>query len=353
MKKLVIVQTVTPDYRAVFFDTIQAALGNRFELYAGDFYFQKSIKSDNSIEKRSIKNFYFFGRKLLFQFGLMHLLFNNDALVLEMNPRILSNWIILIFRKITNKETILWGHAWPREGQSSKTNRLRKIMQRLASQIVVYTNTQRDELAKVMSSKTILSATNSVISSKDMTTNADENGIKNILFIGRLVADKKPLFLLQSFHSIIESLPKTTSLIIAGEGPESEKLQQYIIEHNLEKRVFLKGHVGNYEELKKLYFQSLFSTSPGYVGLSAIQSFGFGVPMLVSKDENHSPEIEAVNEWNSTFFETDNIDSCGIEILKYFKNKNKWVSTREKIVEHCKKNYSAENMTQTFIKLVK
>ena len=38
MKKLVIVQTVTPDYRAVFFDTIQAALGNRFELYAGDFY---------------------------------------------------------------------------------------------------------------------------------------------------------------------------------------------------------------------------------------------------------------------------------------------------------------------------
>jgi hypothetical protein len=87
--------------------------------------------------------------------------------------------------------------------------------------------------------------------------------------------------------------------------------------------------------------------------LSAIQSFGFGVPMLVSKDENHSPEIEAVNELNSTFFETDNIDSCGIEILKYFKNKNKWVSTREKIVEHCKKNYSAENMTQTFIKLVK
>ena len=352
MKKLVIVQTVTPDYRAVFFDTIQAALGNRFELYAGDFYFQKSIKSSDAINKRSIKNFYFFGRKLLFQFGLMHLLFRNDALVLEMNPRILSNWIILILRKITNKETILWGHAWPREGQSSKTNRLRKTMQRLASQIVVYTNTQRDELAKVMSGKTILSATNSVISSKDMITNTDENRIESILFVGRLVADKKPLFLLQSFHSIIESLPKTTSLIFAGEGPESEKLQQYIIEHNLEKKVFLKGHVGNYEELKKLYFQSLFSTSPGYVGLSAIQSFGFGVPMLVSKDENHSPEIEAVTKLNSQFFKTDDISDCGNMILQFFDNKSFWVEQRTKITEDCKKKYSSENMAKTFITLV-
>lgn len=352
MKKLVIVQTVTPDYRTVFFDAIQAALGKRFELYAGDFYFQKSIKSAKVIEKRSITNFYFFGRKLLFQFGLMHLLFRNDVLVLEMNPRILSNWIILVCRKIMNKETILWGHAWPRDGQRSKTNRFRKTMQRLASRIVVYTNTQREELAKVMPGKSILSATNSVISSKDMTTNADENGIKNILFIGRLVADKKPLFLLQSFHSIIESLPKSTSLIFAGDGPESDKLQKYIIEHNLEKRVFLKGHVGNYEELKKLYFQSLFSTSPGYVGLSAIQSFGFGVPMLVSKDENHSPEIEAVTKLNSQFFKTDDIFDCGNMMLQFFDNKSFWVEQRTKIIEDCKKKYSSENMAKTFITLV-
>ena len=352
MKKLVIVQTVTPDYRAVFFDTIKEALGNRFELYAGDFYFQKSIKSADATQKKSITNFYFFGRKLLFQFGVMHLLFRNDALVLEMNPRILSNWIMLICRKFMNKETILWGHAWPRDGQSSKTNRLRKTMQRLASCIVVYTNTQRKELVKVLPGKTILSATNSVISSKKMITNTDENVIKNILFVGRLVADKKPLFLLQSFHSIMESVPKSTSLIFAGEGPESDRLQQYIAEHNLEKRVFLMGHVGNYEELKKLYFQSLFSTSPGYVGLSAIQSFGFGVPMLVSKDENHSPEIEAVTKLNSLLFKTDDISDCGKMMLQFFENKSYWVKQRAKITEDCKKKYSSENMAKTFITLV-
>lgn len=352
MKKLVIVQTVTPDYRAVFFDTIKEALGNRFELYAGDFYFQKSIKSADGTQKKSITNFYFFGRKLLFQFGVMHLLFRNDALVLEMNPRILSNWIMLICRKFMNKETILWGHAWPRDGQSSKTNRLRKMMQRLASCIVVYTNTQRKELVKVLPGKTILSATNSVISSKEMITNTDENVIKNILFVGRLVADKKPLFLLQSFHSIMESVPKSTSLIFAGEGPESDRLQQYIAEHNLEKRVFLMGHVGNYEELKKLYFQSLFSTSPGYVGLSAIQSFGFGVPMLVSKDENHSPEIEAVTKLNSLLFKTDDISDCGKMMQQFFENKFYWVEKRTKITEDCKKKYSSENMAKTFITLV-
>ncbi|MDH8179555.1 glycosyl transferase, partial [Klebsiella pneumoniae] len=71
--------------------------------------------------------------------------------------------------------------------------------------------------------------------------------------------------------------------------------------------------------LKEIYSKSFVSISPGYVGLSITQSLSFGVPMLVSKDENHSPELEALQTGlNGGFFNTNDPQSLADEILKYF-----------------------------------
>ena len=111
-KKLVVIQTVIPDYRLEFFKEIKQNLRENFELFGGNYYFDKSIISDPKIQKNQVKNYFLVKRKLLFQTGIWHLLFKNVILVLEMNPRIISNWIFLIVRGLLNKETVLWGHAW-------------------------------------------------------------------------------------------------------------------------------------------------------------------------------------------------------------------------------------------------
>ena len=352
MKKLIIVQTVAPDYRAVFFKTIKDGLGDEFELYCGDYYFQKNIRSSSEIECKKISNLFIFGRKLLIQSGLRTLYAFNGILVLEMNPRILTNWMLLTFRKITGRQTILWGHAWPRVGQGSKSVWLRNLMRTLAAKIIVYTQSQKKELEESGLKIPILAAPNALLSSKKMVTNGEEQQITNILYVGRLVTDKKPFLLLKSFHSVIDALPKTANLIFIGEGDERQKMEAYIKNHQLSNRVFLKGHISDYKQLKQLYFDSLLSVSPGYIGLSAIQSFGFGVPMLVSKNENHSPEIEAVNADNSMFFETDQIDSCAKQLLAFYKDIKFWIAKRQMISDECKNKYSAENMAKTFLTLV-
>ena len=56
--KLVIVQTVTPDYRAEFFKEIKKNRKENFELYGGSYYFDKSIKSDVTIKKSTLKNYF-------------------------------------------------------------------------------------------------------------------------------------------------------------------------------------------------------------------------------------------------------------------------------------------------------
>jgi len=353
MKKLIILQTASPSYRTKLYIYISEILKDNFQIYSGDCYFEESIKTDLSFDKRKkIKNYFFLKRNFLFQRVKRSVVISNNLLVLEMNPRIISNWIYLLIRKLLNRKTILWGHAWPREGALSKTDRLRNIMRLLADHIIVYTKTQQVELKKRMPNKKIHAAVNSLYTIKEMTTNKGLNISENIIYVGRLTAKKKPLLLVKGFHSVLHKLPSNTKLLIIGEGPEKLKIEQYVKQEHLNLRVQILGHIDNYETLKKMYYSSLFSVSPGYVGLSITQSFGFGVPMVISKNENHSPEIEAVSEGrNAVYFKTDDFENLGKVIQNMFETKDFWQGQRGNILENCKKEYSIDAMSATFINL--
>ena len=353
MRKLIILQTVTPDYRASFFKHLRIALSEKFELYGGNRYFEKSVISDISINKINIRNHFLIKRKLLFQTGIWHLLFRDVVLVLELNPRILSNWILLFYRKITGKQTILWGHAWSRKGKHSNTDWLRNYMRKMATTIIVYTNKQQTELQKRMPSKKILTAPNAIFETFKMQSSSLHEGCINIIYVGRLTAQKKPMFLVKAFEKGYSKLPNNSKLYLVGEGEEKEKIVSYLKRKNLENRIIIKGHISDYDELKELYDKSFFSISPGYAGLSITQSFGFGVPMLISKNENHSPEIEAVvlNE-NALFYKTDNFDSFIETLNKAHLKRDYWNSQRPSIVSFCKKRYSTESMGKVFIDFI-
>jgi len=355
MKKLVILQTSAPDYRNKFFQHIKSNLGENFTLYSGENYFESSVKTDYSIAfLNHAKNYFLLGRRFLFQTGMWNESLNCKVLVLEMNPRILSNWFLIIIRLILKKKTVLWGHAWPRSGKNSKSDKLRHVMRLLADEIIVYTKTQAKELKEKMPNAIITPAPNAVFYKSEMqVSQTPTEEINDIIYVGRLTKTKKPFLLVKAFIGTIHKLPLETNLIIIGEGEEKSKIIKLVSDKKLENRIKILGHIGDYGNLKKLYSKCLFSVSPGYVGLSITQSFGFGVPMLISKNENHSPEIEgAIEGENSTFFETENLENFKSEILLFFKNKNHWLNKKNSISEYCKENYSIEEMTKYFIQLL-
>ena len=348
---MIILQTATPAYRKNFFTFLKGSLNNNFDLLGGDFYFDKSVKSDPSILfKKHVKNYFFLNRKILFQMGMWHMVFKQNRLVLEMNPRIISNWIILLLRKWSGNKTILWGHAWPREGSESKSDKLRNIMRKLGDEIIVYTKTEQFELQNKMPSKNILAAPNSIYFKRQMITNQEVNLIKNIIYVGRLTKSKKPMLLVKSFHLSMKNIPNEANLLLVGDGCERELIEKYILQNNLSNRIKLLGHIDDYEKLKELYSTSLASVSPGYVGLSATQSFGFGVPLIISKNEQHSPEFEAIKiKENSMFFKTNSIESLSQVIIEFYKQKELWVDKRVDICNFCRENYSVERMAESFL----
>ena len=183
-----------------------------------------------------------------------------------------------------------------------------------------------------------------------MTTNQDLNLIKNIIYVGRLTKSKKPILLVKSFHLSMKNIPNEANLLIVGDGGERELIEKYIKQNNLSNRIKLLGHIDDYEKLKELYSTSLASVSPGYVGLSATQSFGFGVPLIISKNEQHSPEFEAIKiTENSMFFITNNMESLSQEITKFYKRKEMWINKRIDICNFCRENYSVEVMAESFL----
>ena len=352
MKNLTVIQVVAPDYREKFFEHLQKNLGNSFRLYSGDVDFKKSIKSEHKINKTKIINKFLFKRSVLFQFG-SHWgeLFKKNIIVIGLNPRIISNWIFLILRKPLGLKTYVWGHAWPRKGSNSKTACIRYLMQRLASGTITYSETQKKELLVKYPKLHILSAPNALYSQSEMGgLERPMDEAKNIIYVGRLVAAKKPLFLVKAFHKLLDL---DTNLIIVGDGPERKKIDEYVETHKLESRVQLAGHINNFNKLKQLYATSLVSVSPGYVGLSITQSFAFGVPMLISRNENHSPEIEAAKQSiNAIFFQTDNQNDFCLKVEEIFKFKKVFFEKRKTIATECKKHYTTEKMATSFFQIL-
>ncbi|WP_405370092.1 glycosyltransferase family 4 protein [Nonlabens sp. Asnod2-A12] len=347
---MIIFQNLIPTYRVNFFEYLRSKPEDKITIFSGQDSFDQTVVADkNFIVNHELKNSYLFKRKLLIYRGIWYTLFKVEVLIFELNPRNITAWIFLIIRKFFNLKTVLWGHAWSRSGKNSKSEFLRHFMRTLATSIITYTESQAEELKGKMTKKDIKSSSNAIYFKHQMSTDISTDK-KNIIYVGRLVVEKKIRFLYLTFKEILPELPDDVNLVIIGSGPEKEFLERDILKEKLHNRVALIEPLFTYDDLKKYYDNSLVSVSPGYVGLNIIQSFSFGVPMVFSRSESHSPEIEAaIENLNSISFETDSIKDFKECLLNIYLNKNYWINRREEILVECKNKYSIERMAQPFL----
>lgn len=350
----IIIQTSVPSYRLNFYKHLVNNC-KQLKIISGDEFYTPTVKSDkNTPNVIWIKNLFFFKRKFLYQKLPWQKILKADNVVVEFNLRNISFYIVFFLRLIMLKNCYLWGHAWSRKGEKSNSEIVRFLFKKFSSGYITYTQKQKYELQKQLKNKNIFAACNSIYYSNEMTPIiAEFKNITNFIYVGRLVKEKKVFILLKAFHKIIDDLPENVRLVIVGDGVEYKMLNDYVKKNNLSNRILILGEISDYEKLKELYSTSIASVSPGYVGLSITQSLGFGVPMIISKKEPHSPEIEAVTEHNSIFFETDNILDLGDKLISFVINKEEWLLKRELISEDCKQKYSIEKMTSPFIKIFK
>jgi glycosyltransferase involved in cell wall biosynthesis len=351
-RRLVVLLTAAPAYREEWVDELCEQLGQRITLVVGSAHFSPGMVTAISQrpQLREASNVFLLRRRFLWQRRVLRAGVGADVAVLEFNPHILSNWAVLVARRLLRRRTVLWGHAWSRAGRESRSNPLRLFMCRFANAVVVYTNTGRDELAVALPSRPVYAAPNAIVRAAEMQPAETQPGAASFIYSGRFVQSKKPELALRAFAEIIERLPAKSRLIMIGDGSLRPGLEQQSRNLGIDQRVEFTGTVFEYEQLRQLYSQSIATLSPGYVGLSMTQSHAFGLPMIYSVDEPHAPEIEAAREdFNALAFETDDSAALAAAMLDVADHREHWIDRRSAISEACREQYSVEAMARGFL----
>lgn len=351
---ILFIHVTIPDYRRAVFGALHDRLRPSMAIMTGRSYFDSTTRMDESLVPTPVvvRNRYLLGRRALWQSGAIGPGLRADVVVLELNPRILSNWTIAILRRLFGKSTLLWGHAWPRAGREAATDPVRGLMRRLAHVVIVYTETEQVELAKKAPGLTVIAARNALYRSAELGA-LPPQGRAGFIFVGRLVPEKKPDVLVRAYLDAREQLPKEAGLTLVGDGPLRPSLERLVANADAGESVRFVGHVSDVAALRSLYAGALASVSPGYVGLSLIQSLGFGIPMIIARAPNHAPEIEAAREgYNSLMCEHGSAASLTRALLRVSAERETWLSRARDIAEDCRSSYTLDLMVDRVVEAI-
>jgi len=278
----------------------------------------------------SLKNRWI-GRKGTLIQNIQPILDSNPVVILvEESPRTISLPWLLMKAKRQKIGTLLWGHFSSNNRRFSQYNlhdRYRITLAKKADGCVCYTDEIADLIRPFTSTQACFVARNTIdtktlfslfqsLDSKGKVHIRSTLGIDDksrvIVFIGRLIPEKRPEVLLD-LHKALSTKINTT-LIIIGDGPEREKLTTRIEKEGLN-HVFLVGSLPRFEDSAPWMYASDIMICPGYVGLNVNHAFCFGLPVITYGSPNpkiryHSPEIAYLKTGiNAMVADHGNLDS--------------------------------------------
>ena len=340
-----ILQTNVAAYRMPVFQAVAGLLGE-FRVVAGDRYFTPNLETVAYGEPwfEGITNTFLLRNKFCWQNGVKRLLAKDEAVIAELNPRILSTWRLFLARRLAKKRSLFWGHVHGRGQRGLAFRIIRRSMLKLCDGVVSYTHSDAKVLKDSGFQKPIWVTQNSCVSELDC---RPVNGSQSdFVYVGRLVSDKKVDLLIRSLPLVLPKFPDC-QLQILGDGPTRPELESLTRDLKLTERVHFWGMTSEPAQIRTAYENCVAAASPGYVGLSAIQAMSYGVPILVAKDEPHAPEVEACDEGKTAlFFESDDPSSMAASMLSVLESRSRWSEERPAISQFVRENYTIEHMAR-------
>ena len=285
-------QRVLPDYRAPFFDRLAEACEGGLSVFAGLPDPEEGIRPAERLEAaeyRRARNVWIGGGPayVALQPGIVTWLREWDpaALILEANPRYLSNRTALGWMHTRRRPVLGWGLGapplgWPWDG-------IRRSYLRRFDALIAYSSLGAEQYRRLgLAAERVFVAPNAVSGPPPALAARKQEaaGPVRILFVGRLQARKRVDLLLQA----CAALSAPPELQIVGDGPERaalEWLAQQVFPH----AHFLGERRGN--ELDAIFRQADLFVLPGTGGLAVQQAMSHGLPVVVAEADGTQREL--------------------------------------------------------------
>ncbi len=339
---------VLPSYRTECIGLVRSHFGNALEIYISPHHLDPTVKSDIPAEWFSTVRMIRFGGKAFLQAGGFSRASRASNVVVDLNPRSLGAWVILLTRRLLRRRTVVWGHIHPKAGPESPTAPLRLLMRRLATATLSYTYSDAESARLELPGKPVFIAPNAIYRRADIAGAGQPEDFRRnrALYVGRLEPQKKPLLMVQALAKALLTCPNIV-LTMVGAGSELAALRSAAQALGVTDNVDFLGWIESGEQLRLLYAESFCSLSPGFAGLGLTQSLGFGVPMLVAKGEPHSPEIELAEYGGVQFFPSNDHEALALAMIENYSGRRRLplVELAAAIAD----KYSAEAMSKGLI----
>lgn len=335
---------VLPAYRKECMQIVKEQLGENVELFVSAAHLDRTVKTGIPASMyRSVRIIRLARLKLFIQIVPSIRPITAEALIVDLNPRSLSAWALLIFRRILGRRTLVWGHIHAQSGANSRTAALRLTMRRLATGTITYTYTDSAKATKDMPHSKVWVAPNALYKTKDIVAagHTKSSDRREILYVGRFVTPKKVELLIRGFALAAASNAELRLRLIGG-GPEEPKLRALATSLGVEDRVVFAGWQDDVNGLREAYSTAFCSVSTGFAGLGLTQSLGFGVPMVVADREPHSPEIELADSGGVYWFVADAAEALAEALLERWKCRH--MIPLSDVSRSTRERYSAEAM---------
>lgn len=236
-----------------------------------------------------------------------------DVVIAMMDPRWLAQVLPVVGRRKRNSRWIFWG---PGYGRSGLANRLRDALAHRADALLLYSSANVAELVRRGTSQEKIFVAPNTLHVPD---HGDRSGDpkSSLLFMGVFQKRKRLDLLIETFARVVRELPADTNLEIVGTTPSrsfgkfrielesAAALRQKVQALGLTERVIWHGDI--WANQGPFFARAYAYVSLGHVGLSALHSMAYGVPVIThGRESEHPVEFENLQHGvNALLYNTD------------------------------------------------
>lgn len=293
-------QRVLPDYRLAFVDRLAAACEGGLEVYAGEPQPGEAIVSRRGPQRATWvrgDNQQLLGGALvvLRQPGLHAWVDDWDpsALILEANPRYMSNWRVGRRARKRGRKVIGWGLGAP-EIESALTGWIWRAFVRQFDVLIAYSSLGAEQYTRAGAPpERVFVAVNAVVDgpTEEVERTPASGRPARVLFVGRLQERKRVDMLLRACARVAGAL----ELRIVGDGPARPQLER-LAESVLPQAEFDGVLTG--APLEEAFRWADLFVLPGTGGLAVQQAMAHGLPVIVAQGDGTQRDlVDESNGW--------------------------------------------------------
>jgi len=309
-KSVAIVQRVITHYRLSFYRRLSSLLaekGIKLTVFAGHAHAKEAFKDGLDELECGIRvgNRYLYNN--IYWQPLLSKLKDFDLVIVEQANSALLNYPLLLRRKLFGPPPLIayWGHGATLHRRQARPVRdsFKRFLTRQMDYWFAYTDLSRSLVMENGFPEERICTVNNSADTADISefANADRKSIRNeiglnedgpvLVYCGRLYENKALPFIIESCRIARERLPGL-SLLVIGDGSLGAWLRDVAGKEAWIKSV---GALYGQEKARYLMAGDIF-VLPSHVGLSILDGFAAGLPVVTARFNNHCPEISYLQD---------------------------------------------------------